>query len=226
MAKTTTTKKTTEVPVSAPVVASAPVEVAVAPKTKKVSKKTTVDVVVAAPSSEEVVTSTVDVVAPETVAESSLETQSNEFVAKLHQITVSLSALKAEYKLLEKKWTRELKAAQKASAKSSRKSGNRKPSGFIKPTRISDELAGFLNKPVGSEMARTDVTKDITEYIRNNNLQDKQNGRQINPDSKLMSLLKVPSGEVLTYFNLQKFMSPHFAKAVKVEVVVPATDAV
>jgi len=225
MAKTTTTKKTTEVPVSAPVVASAPVEVAVAPKTKKVSKKTTVDVVVA-PSSEEVVTSTVDVVAPETVAESSLETQSNEFVAKLHQITVSLSALKAEYKLLEKKWTRELKAAQKASAKSSRKSGNRKPSGFIKPTRISDELAGFLNKPVGSEMARTDVTKDITEYIRNNNLQDKQNGRQINPDSKLMSLLKVPSGEVLTYFNLQKFMSPHFAKAVKVEVVVPATDAV
>jgi len=225
MAKTTTTKKTTEVPVSAPVVASAPVEVAVAPKTKKVSKKTTVDVVVA-PSSEEVATSTVDVVAPETVAESSLETQSNEFVAKLHQITVSLSALKAEYKLLEKKWTRELKAAQKASAKSSRKSGNRKPSGFIKPTRISDELAGFLNKPVGSEMARTDVTKDITEYIRNNNLQDKQNGRQINPDSKLMSLLKVPSGEVLTYFNLQKFMSPHFAKASKVEVVVPATDAV
>jgi len=225
MAKTTTTKKTTEVPVSAPVVASAPVEVAVAPKTKKVSKKTTVDVVVAS-SSEEVATSTVDVVAPETVAESSLETQSNEFVAKLHQITVSLSALKAEYKLLEKKWTRELKAAQKASAKSSRKSGNRKPSGFIKPTRISDELAGFLNKPVGSEMARTDVTKDITEYIRNNNLQDKQNGRQINPDSKLMSLLKVPSGEVLTYFNLQKFMSPHFAKAVKVEVVVPATDAV
>ena len=139
-----------------------------------------------------------------------------------HQLTVSLSALKAEYKLLEKKWSRELKAAQKASAKSSRKSGNRKPSGFIKPTRISDELAGFLNKPVGSEMARTDVTKDITEYIRNNNLQDKQNGRQINPDSKLMSLLKIPSGEVLTYFNLQRFMSPHFAKAVKLEVAATA----
>ena len=223
MAKTSTTKKTTEVPV-VPVVASAPVEVLnAASKTKKSSKKTTVEV---GSSSVDEATPTVDVVASEPVAESSLETQSNEFVAKLHQITVSLSALKTEYKLLEKKWTRELKAAQKASAKSTRKSGNRKPSGFIKPTRISDELAGFLNKPVGSEMARTDVTKDITEYIRNNSLQDKKNGRQINPDGKLMSLLKIPSGEILTYFNLQKFMSPHFAKAVKLEVAVPTTDAV
>lgn len=219
MAKTTTTKKTT-VPTET-VVASAPVEVASAPKVKKTTKKTAVVVdASAAPVVDAPVA--VDVSTTDAVVESSLETQSTEFVAKLHQLTVSLSALKAEYKLLEKKWSRELKAAQKASAKSSRKSGNRKPSGFIKPTRISDELAGFLNKPVGSEMARTDVTKDITEYIRNNNLQDKQNGRQINPDSKLMSLLKIPSGEVLTYFNLQRFMSPHFAKAVKAEVAATA----
>lgn len=219
MAKTTTTKKTT-VPTET-VVASAPVEVASAPKVKKTTKKTAVVVdASAAPVVDAPVA--VDVATTDAVVESSLETQSTEFVAKLHQLTVSLSALKAEYKLLEKKWSRELKAAQKASAKSSRKSGNRKPSGFIKPTRISDELAGFLNKPVGSEMARTDVTKDITEYIRNNNLQDKQNGRQINPDSKLMSLLKIPSGEVLTYFNLQRFMSPHFAKAVKAEVAATA----
>ena len=223
MAKTTTTKKTTvpteTVVASAPVeVASAPVEVASAPKVKKTTKKVAVDA--SAPVADAPVS--VDAAVADAVVESSLETQSTEFVAKLHQLTVSLSALKAEYKLLEKKWSRELKAAQKASAKSSRKSGNRKPSGFIKPTRISDELAGFLNKPVGSEMARTDVTKDITEYIRNNNLQDKQNGRQINPDSKLMSLLKIPSGEVLTYFNLQRFMSPHFAKAVKAEVAATA----
>ena len=62
-------------------------------------------------------------------------------------------------------------------------------------------------------MARTEVTRDINTYIRNNKLQDKDNGRQINPDKKLSALLKLPSGETLTYFNLQKFMSPHFAKA-------------
>ena len=110
-----------------------------------------------------------------------------------------------------------MKVAQKASSKRKRKSGTRSPSGFVKPTRISDELASFLEKPTGTEMARTDVTREINTYIRSNNLQDKQNGRKINPDAKLAKLLKVSKTDELTYFNLQKYMSPHFAKNVKVE---------
>ena len=62
-------------------------------------------------------------------------------------------------------------------------------------------------------MARTDVTKDINAYIRANKLQDVTNGRKIIPDKKLASLLKIKQNEELTYFNLQKFMSIHFAKA-------------
>jgi chromatin remodeling complex protein RSC6 len=62
-------------------------------------------------------------------------------------------------------------------------------------------------------MARTDVTREINKYIRTNNLQDKENGRKINPDKKLTSLLKLKKGDELTYFNLQRYMSPHFAKA-------------
>jgi chromatin remodeling complex protein RSC6 len=57
------------------------------------------------------------------------------------------------------------------------------------------------------------VTREINAYIRTNNLQDKENGRRINPDSKLKSLLKLKKGEELTYFNLQRYMSPHFATA-------------
>ena len=129
-----------------------------------------------------------------------------------------ISSLKTEYKSLEKKWQRELKTAQKLSSKRKRKSGNRAPSGFVKPTRISDELASFLGKDKGTEMARTSVTRDINAYIRTNNLQDKENGRKINPDAKLASLLKLQKTDVLTYFNLQRFMSPHFAKSVKAEV--------
>jgi chromatin remodeling complex protein RSC6 len=64
-------------------------------------------------------------------------------------------------------------------------------------------------------MARTVVTKEINTYIRNHNLQDKENGRKINPDTKLAALLKLKKSDELTYFNLQKYMSPHFAKAVK-----------
>jgi chromatin remodeling complex protein RSC6 len=71
-------------------------------------------------------------------------------------------------------------------------------------------------------MARTDVTREINKYIRANNLQDKSNGRKINPDKPLTQLLKVSDNVELTYFNLQKYMGPHFPKAVKAESVASA----
>ena len=150
-------------------------------------------------------------------AEAPLAEQSVEFLAKLQQLGVLISSLKAEYRTLEKKWTREVKTAQKQSSKRKRKAGNRAPSGFVKPTKISDELASFLGKEKGTEMARTDVTREINTYIRAHKLQDKDNGRKINPDSKLATLLKLKKTDELTYFNLQKYMSPHFAKAIKVD---------
>ena len=145
--------------------------------------------------------------------EAPLAEQSVEFLAKLQQLSVMISTLKFEYRALEKKWSREVKTAQKVSSKKKRKTGNRAPSGFVKPTKISDELASFLGKEKGSEMARTEVTRDINKYIRTNNLQDKDNGRKINPDTKLAALLNLKKTDELTYFNLQRYMSPHFAKA-------------
>ena len=213
--KTSTVKPETEqvaAPVSTVVVDSTQVVEKKVKKTKTVVEPVVVQSVVS--QVPEVVDSNdvVDGEAP--VAE-----QSVEFLAKLQQLGVLISALKVEYRTLEKKWTRELKTAQKQSSKRKRKAGNRAPSGFVKPTRISDELAKFLDKPAGSEMARTEVTRDINKYIRTNQLQDKENGRKINPDAKLAALLKLKKTDELTYFNLQKYMSPHFAKAVKVEVV-------
>jgi chromatin remodeling complex protein RSC6 len=144
---------------------------------------------------------------------------------KLQAAHATWTALRSEFRLLERQTARELKNAQKASQKKKRKVGNRAPSGFVKPTLISNELAGFLGKPEGSEMARTDVTREINKYIRTNNLQDKENGRKINPDKKLTSLLKLKKGDELTYFNLQRYMSPHFAKA-SAAVASVASDAV
>lgn len=90
--------------------------------------------------------------------------------------------------------------------------GKRVPSGFIKPSSISDELAMFLGRPAGTKMARTDVSKEINTYIRVHGLQSPYNGRVINPDEKLRKLLNINNGVELTYFNLQKYMSPHFHK--------------
>ena len=214
MARTKTTKSVeTAAPVvvesvvaaTAPVAASAPV---VKKSAKKAKPAAAAPAVSASPAVDEVVVECAEGEAP--IAE-----QSVEFLAKLQQLGVLISSLKAEYRTLEKKWSRELKTAQKQSSKRKRKAGNRAPSGFVKPTRISDELAKFLEKPSGSEMARTEVTREINTYIRAHNLQDKENGRKINPDTKLATLLKLKKSDELTYFNLQRYMSPHFAKANK-----------
>ena len=91
-------------------------------------------------------------------------------------------------------------------------STDRRPSGFVTPTKISDELAKFLGKPVGTEMARTEVSRHINTYIRAHNLQDPKNGRTINPDAKLRALLTIGENDELTYFNLQKYMKHHFLR--------------
>ena len=223
MAKKTTTTKTAETEQVAPVVSNIePVIVTEKkvrkPKASKVEAST--DSVVVAPVVVSV-DSVVDVPV-ETEVDAPVAEKSVEFLAKLQQLGLLISSLKSEYRILEKQWTRELKTAQKQSSKRKRKAGNRAPSGFVKPTRISDELAKFLEKPSGSEMARTEVTRDINKYIRVHNLQDKENGRKINPDTKLAALLKLKKTDELTYFNLQRYMSPHFAKASK-DVVVTTT---
>jgi chromatin remodeling complex protein RSC6 len=211
---TTVNATTTTVPVVKAPKAKAPK--AKAPKTASASTETVPTVTVTATVADAPTVDTVfDTPTDTIVADVDFAAISTEFLAKLNQLSALIGSLKTEYRSLEKKWTREIKTAQKTNAKRKRKSGNRQPSGFVKPTKISDELAKFLEKPVGSEMARTDVTREINKYIRSHSLQDKENGRKINPDAKLQTLLKLKKTDELTYFNLQRYMSPHFAKSEK-----------
>ena len=205
---------------SAPVAAAAPVVASAAaqkPKKEKAAKKEAAPAktpVVKAAKVAAVPAPAVDATSTEVAADVSTVTADySEFMSKLQQLSSLISTLKNEFRSLEKRASRELKVATKASSKRKRKTGNRSPSGFVKPTLISKELADFLGKTEGTEMARTEVTREINAYIRANQLQDKTNGRRINADSKLSSLLKLASGEELTYFNLQRYMSPHFAKS-------------
>jgi len=194
--------------------ASATADAAAPAKAPRVVKKAVVPVVDAPVS---VATAEVVEGAPAEVesVDAGLVAAFNDAFAKLQQVTSLLSSLKTEFRQLERRATRELKVATKASSRRRRKTGNRSPSGFVKPTLISDELASFLGRTSGAEMARTEVTREINAYIRKNNLQDKSNGRKLNPDSSLSKLLKLTGSDELTYFNLQRYMSPHFAKSQK-----------
>ena len=200
---------------ASPAPVAAPVKVAKAPKEPKAPKASAAPAPVAAAVSDAPasVDASAEVVAPST--ESVIAAQFASISSKLQQVVAFAATLRSELRALERHAVKEIRTAQKASAKKRRKVGNRAPSGFVKPTLISKELSEFLGKSDGSEMARTEVTREINAYIRNNNLQDKENGRRINPDSKLKSLLKLKKGEELTYFNLQRYMSPHFATAAK-----------
>ena len=100
-------------------------------------------------------------------------------------------------------------------------------SGFMKPVKISPEMAEFTKWDVNVPHSRVDVTKHICAYIREKELQNPADRRQILVDAKLKTLLKYdpanpPKDEKtglvvpLTYFRLQQYIQPHFVKCEEV----------
>lgn len=143
----------------------------------------------------------------------SLDDQFKEILTRIQAFRTMSNELMADVRKLQKSANKHIKDSKK---KQKRKRNlnpdvKRAPSGFAKPTKISESLCNFLGVPSGSEMARTEVTKYLTKYIKEHQLQDQANRRIIICDSKLTTLLNVkPTDEAVTYFNLQKFMKPHF----------------
>jgi len=211
--------KTTSTATTTPAVVSVAIEVpAAAPAAEKKARKPKAAAVeAAAPVVAPVVVPVVEAAATESEAVVDTSSKLAEFGAKINQVGTLLASIKADYKALEKSIAKDLKNASKSkkSKKSSVPNPNRQASGFVKPSAVSEELLKFFGKEAGTMMSRVEVSKEITAYIEKNSLKDKDNGRQINPDAKLTKLLKVGEGEVLTYFNLQRYLKIHFIKTEK-----------
>ena len=84
---------------------------------------------------------------------------------------------------------------------------------FLQPTQISPALATFCGVSPQTLLSRTDVTRKIAEYIKTNNLQNPENRREILADATLISLFALTSEDKLNYFNLQRYVKPHFIKS-------------
>lgn len=92
--------------------------------------------------------------------------------------------------------------------------------GLFKPVRISSQLATFTGFDPNGMYSRITITKFITNYIRENRLYNPCDKRVIIPDDALRTLLnyKTPSTalfgspDVLTYFNLQRYLKHHFIR--------------
>ena len=136
-----------------------------------------------------------------------------DILGNISSLKSQLTALSHQIKLVEKKVNKKIKSLEKENNKNKNK-GNRNPSGFANPTKISKELCEFMKIPNGSEVARTEVTKHIIQYIKDNNLQSKENAKLIAPNNKLKKLLKVKdTDDPLSYFNIQRYMNKHFIKS-------------
>lgn len=218
----------------APVAEAAPAPAPVAAPTKKAAAAKKEEVVAPAPVAAPVVAEAAPVVAEAAAAPAEASTggaaeagaigaaseeKLKAVVARVNELLDTLKAVATELKVLQKQVGKDFKEAAKASRTRRGKRGGaansekakRSPSGFAKPTDLSAELCTFLGVEAGTQLARTDVTKKITEYIKTHSLQNQANKKIIVPDATLGKLLN-NNGEEVTYFNLQKFLKVHFTK--------------
>jgi len=80
----------------------------------------------------------------------------------------------------------------------------RKPNAaFMKPLTPSAELAAVIGPQA---VPRTEVTKKIWEYIKQHDLQDAANRRNINADAKLRPIF---GKDQVTMFELTKLVNAH-----------------
>ena len=128
----------------------------------------------------------------------------------LESIQTELSALRVDVKNLAK-LVRKIRSTQDDpdGEKAKKRAEN---NGFNRKQEITPALRAFLELPDGELVSRSEVTKSVNKYITEKGLKHPENGRQIILDDKLKELLAPPEGVVVTYLNLQKYLSPHYVK--------------
>jgi chromatin remodeling complex protein RSC6 len=156
------------------------------------------------------VTEPVKEVVEETPVEESVVSPLAELSGKISAFASLVKETQAALKVLTKEYDRMKKMVEKTERK--RANARTSPSGFAKPTKISDEMCAFLGVDKGTEMSRTEVTRRINAYVKANNLNDPANKRIIKPDPKLKKVLATKDDDVISYFSLQRHIKIHFLK--------------
>ena len=232
MSKVTTSIKTTTVP-KAKTTKTTKAKVTTESKTVEATAPVTVPVTVpvtAAPVTDVTVTE-VPVSTEVTATDAQTTSLRMRFDTLIKSKQDLMNDIKREIQELRKMQRDHEHAVKDASKRSKKKkvvrdeSNPRKPSGFASPVVVSDELYKFLEQygvKHSDPIARTDVTRYITTYIKDKDLQNPEHRREIIPDVLLKTLFgpamepKDPNDAnsplVYTYLKLQKYLSAHFPK--------------
>lgn len=170
------------------------------------SEPSTTDVVAESPVVDEV--AVVKTPTPDAIVSDKFD----EIHKKVNDLATTLRDLQLHLKSVQKELVKLVKANVKKSKTRGTGGANKTPSGFAKPTKLSDALCDFLQVPHGTEFARTDVTRRINAYIKEKSLQDEKDKRIIHPDTELAKVLTYDPAKPLTYFSLQSSLRTNFIK--------------
>jgi chromatin remodeling complex protein RSC6 len=149
--------------------------------------------------------------------DNNIELLFTKLIDQFQDITSVMKTLQSNLNILKKEVLKERKEDKKKIEKTKSKSKNKadkkakkEPSGFANPSPISDELSSFLGLPVSSKMARTEVTSKLYAYVKEKNLQNPENKKQIIPDEALLKLINPDPSKPVTFFNIQAYIKHHF----------------
>ena len=144
--------------------------------------------------------------------------------ARLSTVTELLKTLSDTSKALTNEMKVLTKEVNKLKAEVGKKKKNKAPvdpnapkkvTAITRPVKILPELSEFIGKPVGELVPRQEVTKLMNLYVKEHDLQNPENRREIifvgEPGEKLKKLLRDPDQPV-TFFNIHRYLSPYFVK--------------
>jgi len=140
----------------------------------------------------------------------------NKLIDQFQDITSVMKTLQSNLNILKKEVLRERKEDKKKIEKTknkkskSEKKAKKEPSGFANASPISDDLSSFLGLPANSKVPRTEVTSKLYAYVKEKNLQNPENKKQIIPDEALLKLINPDPSKPVTFFNIQAYIKHHF----------------
>lgn len=140
-----------------------------------------------------------------------IDTQFEVLQQNLTKFKTTILDMQQQLRTLEKSVKKEIKETKKREpiAKPTRQP---RIVGFDIQEKITNELCAFMKLPTESTSTRNAVTMFITEYIKQNKLQDMTDRKLIHLNDELAAVLNLSTTDHLTYFNLHKHISSLFIR--------------
>lgn len=141
-------------------------------------------------------------------------------VKKIESISTELLELRKFARVTERAVAKIEREAIKVGRRKTKRAGpsSAVPSGFRLPVKILPKLTMFLNdmraergepaQGAGEMIARTEVTRFLTSYVKTHALQDPDEPRLIALNTTLASLFDLTEGDRITWFNMQTYLKP------------------